>query len=388
MEKNKNQITIRDPIHGQIDLFDYEVKLLDCDVFQRLRGIKQVGLTYLVYPGAQHSRFEHSIGSLYLADKFANSLAINNQNRVYLRLSALLHDLGHSCFSHDSEAVLKKELGINHEKLTKDFIKNTSIKDVLNDYSISIKKLIDFLDGKGLGSLVSFDVGADRLDYLLRDSYYTGVAYGVIEWDRIISTSKWKNNRPIIGAGGLEAAESVILARFLMFHTVYYHHTIRIARSMFQRALTIALKEKLIGLKQLKTFTDLELLVTLKNCSNKDCSFLISSILERKLFKRAAVVEWEKLNSSQKEFVKKELDKLLEAEFSNNAILILPENFSSSINLNVEDKSGKIQKLEQVSPFVSSLFESAAKKASLIICSKKDLVKKVKQKVSTWLNLD
>ncbi|MEM4361289.1 MAG: HD domain-containing protein [Candidatus Anstonellaceae archaeon] len=386
MAENKI-ITIRDPIHGQIDLFDYEVKLLDLPIFQRLRNIKQVGLTYLVYPGAQHSRFEHSIGSLFLAEKFAAVLKLDQEKRRYLRLSALLHDLGHMAFSHDSEMVVKKQLNLDHEVLTKEFIKNSPIREVLQENSLDEKKLINFLDGNDVGAIVSFDVGADRLDYLLRDSYYTGVAYGIIEWERVVSSSKWKKDRPIISAGGIEAAESTILARFLMFHTVYYQHTVRIARAMFQRALQTSIKEKVVDLEKLKVFGDLELLYYLKDSSNELCSYLANCLLERRLYKRALVLEWEKLSKQKKDFIKNKLEEMLYREFLDDAILIMPENFSSSINLEVEDKNGKIQKLQNISPLTSSLLVSAAKKATLIICSKKELVSQIKRKVKSWLNL-
>ncbi|MFN3910141.1 MAG: HD domain-containing protein [Candidatus Anstonellaceae archaeon] len=381
---NEKKITIRDPIHGEIDLFEHEAKIIDLEIFQRLRNIKQVGLSYLVYPGAHHTRFEHSLGSLFLAQKFAIALDLKKEERYLLRLVALLHDLGHLGFSHDSEAVLIKNLKLNHEDLTKEFVLNSDIIEIVEDNGFNKKKLLGLLDGKDIGKLISFDVGADRLDYLLRDAYYTGVAYGIIEWERVISTTKWVGE-PIIEFGGIEAAESVILARFSMFHTVYYHHAIRIARAMFQKALELAIKNKEIGLEELKKFGDLELLFDLRN--NESSRTFVDSILKRKLFKRAFVQSWEKLNKKQKEFAKTKLIAELEEEFGSDALAIFPESFSSTITLKAEDGNNKIYPFKVLSPLTASLIKTSAKRANLLICAKKEIVEKVKKKCQMLFKL-
>jgi len=368
------QIVIRDPIHGQISIFKEEKSIIDSKNFQRLRFIKQVGFSYLVYPGALHTRFEHSLGTMFLADKFANALNLDVKKKRELRIAALVHDIGHRAFSHDSETVLKKVLGLNHEKLGKQIILKSEIADFLNDAGFDPKKISELSFGKGLGKLISFDTGADRLDYLLRDAYYSGVAYGIIDWQRIIDCTKWSNSIPIISYGGLEAAESVILARFMMFHTVYYHHTIKIARAMFQKALQLAIENKEIGFQDLE-LTDLELLIHLKNTS---ASFLVNGLLDRNLYKRALVLNWASLTKNQKKYILEDLEKDLENEFYLDAILIVPESFSSNLSLKIEDKNKKIIEIKKLSPLTNSLIKSAANRANLIICAKKDIKNKVK----------
>jgi HD superfamily phosphohydrolase len=371
----KNFITIRDPIHGQIDLNQTEQKILDSTIFQRLRGIKQVGLTYLVYPGAHHTRFEHSLGSLFLANKFGLGLQLTKEELYYVRLAALLHDIGHMAFSHDSETVVKKFFNKNHEQIGEELILNSELKEIIEKEGFCPKTIIQLIKGKNFGKLISFEVGADRLDYLLRDAYYTGVAYGIIEWERIISTTKWKNNKPIISFGGLEAAESVLLARFSMFHTVYYHHTIRIARAMFQKALELALENRFVSLEDLKNYSDYSLfnkLIGFEQSKN-----FIQAINKRELYKRAFVLNWLKLSKSQKNFIKNQLPKELEKEFGTDALVLLPENFSSDLKLDIEDKSGELVDLKKISPLVSSLIKAAKARAFLIVCCKNGLQKKV-----------
>ena len=375
------QIIIRDPIHGQISIFKEEKSIIDSKVFQRLRFIKQVGFSYLVYPGAMHTRFEHSLGTMFLADKFASALDLADSKRRELRIAALVHDIGHRAFSHDSETVIKKLLNLNHEKLGKKIILHSEIADFLNDAGYCPKKISSLAFGEGIGKLISFDTGADRLDYLLRDAYYSGVAYGIIDWQRILTCTKWAYSYPIIEYGGLEAAESVILARFMMFHTVYYHHTIKIARAMFQKALELAIKNKELGLKELE-FGDMELLVYLKNTS---AAFLINNILDRKLYKRSLVVNWNALSKSQKNYILTDLAKELEDEFYLDAIIISPESFSSNLSLKIEDKNKKIIEIKKLSPLTNSLIKSAANRSNLIVCARNDLKHKVKNFVEKLL---
>jgi HD superfamily phosphohydrolase len=155
---------------------------------------------------------------------------------------------------------------------------------------------------------------------------------------------------------------------------VYYHHTIKIARAMFQKALQLAIENKEIGLQDLE-LTDLELLIHLKNTS---ASFLVNGLLDRNLYKRALVLNWASLTKNQKKYILKDLEKDLENEFYLDAILIVPESFSSNLSLKIEDKNKKIIEIKKLSPLTNSLIKSAANRANLIICAKKDIKNKVK----------
>ena len=178
-EKNK---FIRDSVYGDISLNNFEVKIMDMPQFQRLRRIKQLGLISLIYPGANHTRFEHCIGTMNLASKLANELNLSKDEIELVRVSGLLHDIGHGPFSHVSEGVLS----VPHEELTKYVVENTSMKEILEE-KFDVKQIVDIVNGKGyLGPIISGELDVDRMDYLLRDSHNTGVAYGIIDYERII----------------------------------------------------------------------------------------------------------------------------------------------------------------------------------------------------------
>lgn len=182
----KKQKFIRDSVYGDINLSKFEVKVMDMPPFQRIRRIKQLGLINLIYPGANHTRFEHCIGTMYLASKLATKLDLAKEEIELVRISGLLHDIGHGPFSHVSEGVLS----FPHEELTKHVIEKTSMYDLLSE-RFNTKEIVDIINGDGkLGPIISGELDVDRMDYLQRDSHNTGVAYGVIDYERIISNLK------------------------------------------------------------------------------------------------------------------------------------------------------------------------------------------------------
>jgi len=268
----KTSHEIRDPIHVFIRLDSQERKVLDSRPFQRLRYIHQLSLTYLLYPGATHRRFEHSLGVMELASRVFDVVTdpakvsdavkelfppINNEYlRMYwkrvLRMAALCHDIGHLPFSHGAE----KELfppGWNHEKMTMELIRSDEMKEVwdtLNpDHIVKLAlgpkeaKEFQFDDWETMLSeiIVGDSFGVDRMDYLLRDSYHAGVAYGKFDHHRLIDTLRIlpppsygnhsdNSKEPSLGVeiGGIHSAESLLLARYFMFTQVYCHHVRRI----------------------------------------------------------------------------------------------------------------------------------------------------------------
>ena len=260
--------TLKDPIHGNIHFADEEVKILDSKEFQRLRNVKQLGLSYLVYPSATHSRFEHSIGTYFLADKLAQSLKFSKENLQKVRLAALLHDIGHGPFSHSSErAVLTRfNTDFSHEKNTARILKKSELSDYLKEIGFSGAEIAKIaVEGKSkFSEIVSGEIDVDRMDYLVRDSYYAGAAYGVIDLDRLIDTLHFKNGHLFLDERGISVGESVVLARYLMYPTVYEHHTTRIADTMFTFALATALNEKIFTPQELYSMDDIELISRLR----------------------------------------------------------------------------------------------------------------------------
>ncbi|MDR2874114.1 MAG: HD domain-containing protein [Methanobrevibacter sp.] len=256
----KTNKLIRDSIHGDFSLNDFEVKVMDHPQMQRLRRIKQLGFIYLIYPGANHSRFEHSIGTMYLGSKLANHLNLSDYDTKLVRISSILHDIGHGPFSHVSEGIFD----VTHEKLSADVIEKTSLNDILSK-EFDIKEIIDIINGKGeLGPIVSGELDVDRMDYLIRDSYYTGVAYGVIDLDRIIANLKLKHYL-ILDKKGIQVAESALIARYQMYPSVYQHHTTRIINSMFRRCLKHLVEKKLIKDNCMYKYDDTDIISICRN---------------------------------------------------------------------------------------------------------------------------
>ncbi len=287
----------RDPVHGFVHVDESELNIIEEDIFQRLRHIKQLALLYFVYPGVTHTRFEHSLGTMHLSSKLFDFLCKKPETRTVLeelcdkniekyrrlvRIAALIHDIGHLPFSHVSENILYPE---EHEKFGKEMIYKTSLKDILeknySKYDISVDE-ISFValgkpeqDAKGkdlsqdeliniLHQIIAGDFGVDRIDYLLRDSLHAGVFYGHFDYHRLLETftilkdPRYEFNTLGLEVGGLHAAEGLIFARYFMFHQLYYHKTRRIYDEHLKRYLKAYTekKEKKFSIKELIELTD------------------------------------------------------------------------------------------------------------------------------------
>lgn len=274
----------RDPVHGFIEVSEDELKIINSAPFQRLRNIHQLATTYLVYHGAEHTRFGHSVGVMHLTSRVFDSVMAKNPNlfsdddeinerkiawyRQILRLIGLTHDLGHAPFSHASEDLF--EAGKEHEDFTKLIILETEIADYIREIGIKFKaqygesyditpELVWMIyDGKDvtnekfifpdflfLKSFMDGELDCDKMDYLLRDSLYCGVTYGRYDLDRFVSTltaHKQANQIQLaIERGGIQALEEFILARYFMFIQVYFHKTRRYLDKALVKSLTAIL---------------------------------------------------------------------------------------------------------------------------------------------------
>lgn len=353
---------IKDEIHGNIELNELEKKIIDTEDFQRLRRIKQLAMTYLVYPSATHTRFEHAIGTTYIADRICKKFSIDEELTQKIRLYALLHDIGHCAFSHESEKVLGPIVG-THEEIGKKKLLKGEIADVLSN-QFKPKEIVD-IGNNFYGQIVSSDLGADRLDYLLRDSRNTGVAYGVIDLDRILHTLFLDEKKKLMGidSSGLEAAESILIARFMMFSTVYLHHTVRIASAMLQRAIYSAIKNG-FSPEHFLSLSDEEVLLALRNSEDKDAKFFADSLSKRKLMKAAYKFtysrEFEK-NSSK-------LEQSLQSQSKGKILIDLPPTFSKQVRIMV-NISGVYTPLEQLSQLVQSLESAEESRKQILILS-------------------
>jgi HD superfamily phosphohydrolase len=250
---------IRDPVHGYVKLTEVERDLIDTSFVQRLRRVHQLAGSYLVYPGAVHTRFEHVLGAMHVAGQIAESLAptsgIGPDQVQEVRIAALLHDVGHGPFSHMYEEVLAERTDVTHEDISQRIVLETSIRDVLERNGFSAKKMSAFAVGKQnrrprfMNEIIAGGLSADIMDYLLRDSYFTGVEYGKVDIRRVIDSLQVAEGRLAVENAALYAFEALLLARYEMFKAVYFHRTVRAAELMLVQSMKLA--DNVLGLTDL-----------------------------------------------------------------------------------------------------------------------------------------
>jgi uncharacterized protein len=241
---------IRDPVYGYVRMTEVERDLVDSPFVQRLRRVHQLAGSYLVYPGAVHTRFEHVVGAMHVAGRIADSLAlsseINADQAQEVRIAALLHDVGHGPFSHMYEEVLAGKSKVTHEDISRRIILETSTGDVLEKNGFSRKKVSALAVGKGRGvapfmnEIIAGGLSADMMDYLPRDSYFTGVEYGKVDVQRVIDSLHVTDGHLAVDEAALYAFEALLLARYEMFKAVYFHRTVRAAELMLVHSMKLA----------------------------------------------------------------------------------------------------------------------------------------------------
>jgi len=325
---------IHDVVHGSIKLESFMLELAKAPEVNRLHNIKQLGLVYLVFPGAQHTRFEHSMGVSYIADRIAQELKIDLGERDLVRAAGFLHDVGHGPYSHTLEYIFHDILGLDHMEITKDIITGKqdimegveqyldyrSIPSILEDFGLDPKEVADLVTGttenmghpflnvsesgqqffnerKYLAQIIHGSIDADQLDYLIRDSYYTGVAHGTVDLDRLLKTMEIFNNDLIIHRKGVPAVEGMLVARALMYSSVYFHKTARIAETMLSRAVELSLDDR--EETDIFSMMDMDLLNWLESRSEigREMSYRIKY---RNLYKKAYELDLDHLDEDQR----------------------------------------------------------------------------------------
>ncbi|MFA4956093.1 MAG: HD domain-containing protein [Candidatus Methanoperedens sp.] len=283
---------IRDPIHDYIELDELALALIETPQVQRLRRIRQLGFSNLVYPGANHTRFEHSLGVYHLAKHLVKQ--VDEQQRNELLAAALLHDIGHGPFSHATEDLISHYTRKSHEDI-EEFLRKGEISDILNDYSLSPSAIAAHIRGEtDPGQIIHSEIDVDRMDYLVRDAHYTGVAFGLIDHVRLIHELKFNENRLVLNIGGLQAAESLLVSRFLMHPTVYFHHVSRIAESMCENAAQYMIEGGLEP-KILRRMDDNTFMMEMKKAGGY-ASEIAERLDNRRLFKRALYTGFDSIN--------------------------------------------------------------------------------------------
>lgn len=361
---------IQDPVHGPIRIDGVVEKLIDSVEFQRLRFIRQLGLSFLVFPGANHTRFEHSLGTMYISDQFSEKIGLDDADT--LRISALLHDIGHLPFSHSFEDFFLTKTKMEHQEAGRRIIlgekpfEESSIPGILEKFSMSPREISDMVAGRqktASSSIVSGPVDADELDYLLRDSTFCGIALGLVDYKRIINTLIYKDNKLIIEEKGIPNLESLLIGRILMYRSVYWHKTCRIAQGM----MGIALRMKRSEIKEPFSKTDHEFLTEL--LVDHGSSEMTRRILRRDLFKVIYSSEYD----SEKY---KRIRNMMEENFQSDLFLIdviPPLEFDGAERLKTNMTvlvNGKNMKVSSASPLVNSLSKIVRERKILVSCDR------------------
>src|SRR3990172_6773807 len=290
---------IRDPIHDYIELDDLALSLIDTPALQRLRRIRQLGFSNLVYPGANHTRFEHSLGVYHLTGHLIEQ--VDEKEQKELMAAALLHDIGHGPFSHATEDLIERYTRRCHDDV-EELLKKGEISDVLNDHSLSPSSIAKHIKGDTYpGQIINSEIDVDRMDYLVRDAHYTGVAFGLIDHVRLIHELRFNENKLVLNTGGLQAAESLLVSRFLMHPTVYFHHVSRIAESIFTHAAQYMIDSGSLSPAMLQRMDDAEFMMNMKGAGGYALD-IAGRLDERRLFKRALYVGCEALNCDALKF--------------------------------------------------------------------------------------
>lgn len=316
---------LRDPVWNNIRVDELALELVDTETFQRLRYVRQLGWTYLVYPGATHSRFEHALGTHHLSRRTlallceagdAGSMGENEQ--AITRSAALLHDVGHYPFSHALE-----EIGaLHHEDVARPLITEGPVASILRarlgaDAPSQVFDLIRGQSSSALQGLISGSLDLDKIEYLKRDAFMCGVPYGEIDVDRLTNSlvlvEDPATGRPAIGVRekALSALESLLFAKYQMYRNVYWHHAVRSATAMYKRLVEDAIHAGVIDAQSLARYTDEGLMHRLETAWPTP---LLVALKERKLYKRAAEWPAAELNADAIEWIATDRARATETE--------------------------------------------------------------------------
>jgi HD superfamily phosphohydrolase len=291
---------IKDPVHGYVYITEQEKAIIDSYPVQRLHRLRQLAGAEYVYPGANHTRFEHSVGVMYLAGRVVEnpniSQYVSEDETNMVRIAGLLHDVGHGPFSHVFEQLLIKELDKTHEDMTSWIIQKSELRDIITKVGYKPGDIGKLAVGRlrktrkaFLDQIISSTVDVDKQDFIVRDTHHTGAEYGYIDIFRLIDTLDVLGENLAVELGALSALESLIIARIESFKSIYFHRVGRAAQIMLAMAMEKANEE--LGLTRFKTpeqylaMDDYTVYTMLKNC--KKSSGIIKKLERRKMLKCA-----------------------------------------------------------------------------------------------------
>ena len=418
---------IHDTIHGSMKFEGATLRILDAPDMQRLNGIKQLGLGYLVFPGANHTRLEHSLGVGHVAGLMGKALNLPGEEILTLKVAGMLHDLGHSPFSHTLEYLLHEKTGLDHMEITTgiirgkiDILEGLEIEDreriheVLSNYGIDIdlvcrmilgetSRRTDIMNFEGkqayfgedknyMVNIISGSLDADQIDYLLRDAHYTGVAHGMIDVHRILNTLRIKNGELMIDKKGVPALEGMLVARALMYTSVYFHKTNRIGELMLSRAVEEIEMDNWLDIYKLNDSELISLLLREDDYPRE----IALRLKYRKLFKKALVLRSDELKKGDEEKLKKMRNlknrRKYEEEIAESAgidpryvLIDIPENIAQLSEPRLNKTNAKIidgnevYPLSKYSPIARALQLRKVQDWVLMVVTKKEYVDKVRK---------
>lgn len=358
LNNNFNQ-PVRDPLWQNILISKEIKKLINLEAFQNLSGIKQLGPAFHVYPGATHTRLNHSLGVFHLSKRLITNL-LKNPNCPALSIegitsflcAALLHDLGHFPYAHSLKELPLKE----HEEITAEIIQSSPIKDCINkviggnaettalivDTNIKTDNEEIFFFRKILSGVLD----PDKLDYLNRDAFFCGVPYGIQDTDFAISKILPSKNGIGIDKSGITAVENILFSKYLMYRSVYWHKTLRSATAMIKKAVVTALEEKAIQKDELYGLTDYEFFSNFSE-SVHPVMKLIDNVYKRELYKCAIEIPFKNNLDEHKKILNLEYRLNLETRLANkyncsDMIIDIPEPISFEVELPIVSPNNEI----------------------------------------------
>ncbi|NLV28454.1 MAG: HD domain-containing protein [Methanomicrobiales archaeon] len=359
--------SIKDPVHGYIQVDSSLLPLLDSPLVQRLRYIRQLGFSFLVYPGAHHTRFEHSLGTMHLAHALAERLSLTDSETRHVTAAGLLHDIGHGPFSHAIEGLSVEILGKKHTDIL-GLLNEGEFGESLARADLDPNIIHELIDGSHpCSGIIHGDLDVDRMDYLLRDAHYTGVPYGTVDAMRLIRAMRFTGSKILLDESGVQAAESLLIARTLMRPAVYYHHVSRIAEKMFTLAVFEHIRHSPeTMLPSILQADDGACMQQLLHSDNPFVVSLAESLYERRLYKRALYVGRDNVREvhqlTSESFLKERYlaEKVAEeAGVDAKEVLVDIPSFPRDIWIEVQVQEKSCQSpLEEVSPLVTTLNET------------------------------
>ncbi len=419
---------VQDPVHGTVEVEGIFLDILDRPEMQRLRRVRQLGLGCLVFPGANHTRFEHCLGTYHLAGRMASSIDLDYDDTRAVRMAGLLHDVCHPPFSHALEAMMEDATGMGHMDMARALVFGDvpyfheedsdihgslpTMAEVMEANGISPEEvcglisspvstgeeILDrFVDNHGYfpskdyaHQIIHGPVDADQMDYLMRDGHYTGVCHGRIDCDRLIKTMAVVNDRVVLNRGGITAAEGLMVSRSLMYTTVYFHETTRIA----QRMMTKAFEMTGIDASQIHLMGDHQLESMVIEHGGRP-SLEARRVRARELDKKAFVIYSQQMDDSIAEALMDYSGRAgtakLEQEIADVAgvdVMDVCAEVTSKANLqgrisigktdvSIAEESGRVRSLARYSPIARALQSRDPFGWAVLIASPEGLVEKV-----------